>query len=148
MRWSTWATGLTGLVYLWMKYGLEPVEPFAAVNHPLQPWVLKAHILVAPIMVFAVGMISLNHIVKHWRNSIVAGRRTGAVLGISLVPMMATGYLIQVIIRPGWGPATAWLHIGVGTIFLAFFAAHLAIFRRRRRRGASGRRADRVPAIR
>ena len=134
VRWSSWATGVTGLVYLWMKYILEPTEPFAALNHPLQPWVLKAHIMVAPVMVFAIGMISVSHVWKHWRGRVVAGRRTGVVLGLSLAPMVLTGYLIQAIVRRPLLAMTAWAHIGLGILFLAGFAAHLVIFRRRRAR--------------
>ena len=53
-RWAVWVTSVltfvTGVVYLWMKYFLVSDDPFAVVNHPLQPVVLKLHIVVAPLL--------------------------------------------------------------------------------------------------
>lgn len=46
------------MVYWWMKNRMEPLDAWAAINHPLQPWMLKAHILVAPLMVFAPLIVS------------------------------------------------------------------------------------------
>jgi len=132
IRWSSWATGLTGLVYLWMKYVLEPTEPFAAVNHPLQPWVLKAHILVAPGLVFAVGMISMNHVWRHWVGRVTFGRRSGLILALVVAPMIVSGYLVQALAQPTWLAVNAWGHIGLGLLFLAGLGVHLAVFRRGR----------------
>ena len=133
VRWSSWATGITGLVYLWMEYVLVPAEPWAAINHPLQPWVLKAHILVSPVLVFAVGTIAVDHVWRHWLSGIRAGRRSGALLALVVVPMVLSGYLIQAVTHPGWLSATAWAHIGLGVLFLAGLVAHLEVFRRGRR---------------
>lgn len=147
VRWSSWATGLTGLVYLWMKYVLEPSEPWAVVNHPLQPLVLKAHILVAPALVFAVGLIWVNHVWRHWLCMVPAGRRSGILLGLVVVPMVVTGYLIQAVTHPGWLSAVAWAHIGLGVLFLVGLVAHLVAFRRgRKRRRSNGRPAGREEA--
>jgi hypothetical protein len=135
IRWSSWATGLTGLVYLWMKYSLEPSEPFAAFNHPLQPWVLKAHILVAPIAVFAIGMIAVSHAWRHWASRAVAGRRSGVLLGLATAPMILTGYLVQAIVHRTWLTVTAWTHIVVGFLFLAGLMTHLIVYRGGKGRG-------------
>ena len=103
-RWTVWlsavATGLTGLGFLWAKYLVAPTEPWAVVNHPLEPWFLKAHIVVAPVFVFAVGLILTRHILPHIRNSVQRGRRSGLVMVWMLVPMAASGYLIQVVTAP------------------------------------------------
>ena len=47
---SSALTGLTGIGYWWMDTMLEPMNEWAVINHPLQPWMLKAHIVVAPVM--------------------------------------------------------------------------------------------------
>src|SRR5690606_30891762 len=98
---SSFATGATGLAYLWVKYAMEPTEPFAVINHPIQPWLLKAHLLTAPFLVFAVGMIALRHVWLHYRSGVLRGRRTGIISGLTLLPMILTGYLIQSVTHEG-----------------------------------------------
>ncbi|MBE0617072.1 MAG: hypothetical protein IH608_03990, partial [Proteobacteria bacterium] len=128
---SSVATGVTGLVYWWMVNCMEPVDPWAAVNHPLQPWVLKAHILVAPALVFAMGLIAGEHIWRHWRQGVRAGRRSGLLAMWVFVPMVMSGYLIQAVTHAGWLEALAWAHLATGTFYLVGLAAHHRVFRGR-----------------
>ena len=129
---SAAGTALTGAVYAWMRYLLEPVEPWAVIHHPLEPWVLKAHILVAPLLVFAVGMIAVSHVWKHFRSGARSGRRTG-VLGMGMfVPMVVSGYLVQALTQPSLLLATVVLHVATGTLFAVGLALHFREFLRRR----------------
>lgn len=128
---SSGATALTGIVYGWMKYLLEPSEPWAVINHPLEPWVLKAHILVAPLMVFAVGLITVQHIWKHYRARVRTRRRTGLSAMWVLVPMVASGYLIQAVTHAGWLTALVLAHLVTGGAYVIALAAHWAIGYRR-----------------
>lgn len=132
-RWLVWSssllTGVTGLVYWWMKDHMQPVDPWAVINHPLQPWVLKAHILVAPVMVFAVGLITAEHIWKHWRQGVKAGRRSGLAALWVFLPMVLTGYLIQAVTHVAWLEALAWTHLGTGAVYLAGLGAHHRVVR-------------------
>lgn len=134
-RWLVWsssgATGLTGLVYWWMKHRMVPVDPWAAINHPLQPWVLKAHILVAPVMVFAVGLIASEHIWRHYRRGVRKGRRSGLTALWVFAPMVLSGYLIQAVTHVGTLEALAWVHLGTGALYLLGMVAHHRVFRRR-----------------
>lgn len=118
------ATAVTGAVYLGIKYLLEPAEPWAVINHPLQPWLLKAHILVAPLLVFAVGMIAVRHVWQHFRRGLPSGRRSGILTATVFAPMVVTGYLIQSVTAEGWLAALAWAHIGVSLLFTVGIAAH------------------------
>ena len=45
-----------------MRYLMEPTDLFSVVNHPWQPTLQHLHVLVAPLMVFAVGLIWKKHI--------------------------------------------------------------------------------------
>lgn len=117
-------TAATGIIYLWMKYFMASTDPWAVINHPLQPAVLKAHILFAPLLVFAVGSISVRHVWKHFRTGVVAGRRSGLTTALSLAPMILTGYLIQAITAEGWLTAMAISHIGTGMLYTAGLAVH------------------------
>lgn len=129
---SSLLTGATGLVYMWMKYLLEPVDAWAVINHPLQPLVLKAHILVAPVMVFAVGLIAGDHIWRHYRQGVRAGRRSGLLAMGVFVPMVLTGYLIQAVTHVTWLQAVAWSHMITGMLYLVGLLLHHRVFRTRR----------------
>lgn len=127
-KWSVLSTSLltslTGLIYLWMKYFMESTEPWAVVNHPLQPLVLKAHILVAPLLVFALGFIAVRHIWRHFRIGVALGRRSGLTTAVSLAPMVLTGYFIQAVTHESWLLAIAIAHIVVGLIYSLGLAVH------------------------
>ncbi len=132
LLWSSTAlTGATGLVYFAVDRMMQPVDTWAVINHPLQPWVLKAHILVAPVMVLAIGMIATDHIWKHYRGGMKRGRRTGRMAMWVLGPMIVSGYLIQAITHSTVLAIVAWAHIGTGLAFLAGFGAHQWVLARR-----------------
>ena len=123
-------TGATGVVYWWMAHMMEPASDFAVINHPLQPWVLKAHILVAPLLVFALGLITTDHIWKHFRASLKVRRRSGVTTLWTLVPMVLSGYLIQAVTHSGWLAAMVWVHIGTGLVYLVGLGIHQVLRQR------------------
>ena len=128
---SSALTGVTGLGFLWVKYAMEPADPWAVINHPIEPWLLKSHILFAPLLVFAVGMIAVRHIWRHYRSGMEWGRKTGIISALSLAPMVFTGYLIQAVTEPSWLSFVAISHIVTSLIFLAALTVHAVILARR-----------------
>lgn len=137
-RFERWAvlltsllTALTGIGFFWLKYMMEPSEPWAVINHPLQPVLLKAHILMAPLMVFAMGMIFLRHIWKHFRSGVVWARKSGLTGWLALIPMIVSGYLIQAVTQPTVLQVIAWTHIGFSVLFTIGLTAHYFAARRR-----------------
>lgn len=136
-KWLLWgsslATTLTGGVYWWMKNRMDPVTEWAVVNHPLQPWVLKAHIVVAPVLVFAVGVISVDHIWKQYQSRVRIGRSSGLTMAWILAPMILSGYLIQAVTLPGWLDALVLVHVVTGALYAMAVLWHHLVFRRRRR---------------
>jgi len=117
-------TGLTGLIYWWMDEFLQPLDEFAIINHPLQPWLIKAHIIVAPVLVFALGVIWMNHIWKHIRISMQGARKSGLLTVALIAPMVFSGYLIQAVINPTLLTALVWIHIGGGLVYLLGLLCH------------------------
>ncbi len=130
-RWLLWGStvlaGLTGLAYAWMKYLMASDDPYAVVHHPLQPWVLKAHILVAPLLVFAVGTVFLRHVVGQWRSHEPDARRSGRLVFVLFVAMVSSGYLIQAAASGPWARWLGWAHLGAGAAYLVVMAAHQAV---------------------
>ncbi|HXV75703.1 MAG TPA: hypothetical protein VD788_05235 [Candidatus Polarisedimenticolaceae bacterium] len=132
---SALLTGASGLIYAWMKYLLTTDDPYAVVNHPLQPLLLKIHVVTAPLLVFAIGLIFMQHVVRQWKSRRPSGRISGLTIGLLGVPMVLSGYLIQVVTA---GSLLAWLigtHLVTGTLYLVLFGVH----RWRMRAGAAQR---------
>lgn len=132
---STILVGGTGLVYGWMKYLVSPTEPWAVVNHPAQPTMQHLHVLTAPLLIFAAGFIWKNHVWKHYRNGVSGGRRSGVVLLANLMPMIASGYLIQITVSPAWRTAWIAIHCATAFLWLVGYAGHYVA---RKRRGVTG----------
>lgn len=131
-KWFLWIStalaGGSGAAYFWVAYTMEPARPWDAVNHPLQPWLLKAHVLTAPLLLFALGLVTANHIWRHFSEGAPGGRKTGVTAMLALVPMVSTGYLIQVVTHPGWLAAIGWAHVVTSALFLAGFLFHGLLF--------------------
>ena len=149
-KWSIWttsgATALTGVAFFWAKYLVRSAEPWAVINHPLQPWFLKAHILVAPLLVFALGMIAARHIWRHFRSGTRWGRRSGLIAAFMLLPMTATGYGIQAATHVGWLEALGYSHTAFGLVYAIALGLHQPVVRRKRRVRRDGPQAVSRPA--
>jgi hypothetical protein len=124
---------LSGLVYAWMKYAMGPVDdPFSAFHHPLQPRALHLHILAAPLLLLAVGMMARLHVLPRLAQGKRRdrGRRSGLMSTMVLLPMIASGYLLQTVTSEGWRLGLVWVHLGSGAAFLLTYVGHLASARR------------------
>jgi hypothetical protein len=115
----------TGLVYAWMRYLVTPTEEWAVVNHPWQPHIQHLHVLAAPLLVFAVGLIWSGHIAAKLRNG-SHNRVAGIGLTALFLPMAASGYLVQVAVSEPWRERWIWVHVAASLLWIAFFVAHQA----------------------
>ena len=133
-RWSVWLTTagtlLTGVVYWWMKDMLTPPEAWAVVNHPLQPWMLKAHILIAPLQVFSVGLITSRHIWRQYASGVRRGRKSGLISVFAFLTVVFTGYGLQVLTAESLLRVLGWVHLGVGVVYSIGVAVHRPATRR------------------
>lgn len=116
--------GGTGLVYAWMRYLAEPADEFAVVNHPWQPDVQHLHVLTAPLLVFATGLIWSDHVWKRVRSGFQPRRKLGLALFGLLVPMIASGYLLQVAVGEKARTAFGWIHLATSLAWIAVYVAH------------------------
>ena len=135
---STALLAVSGTGFWVMKHLMEPVDPFAVVNHPLQPWFLGMHILVAPVVLFAVGLIARDHIWKESRRPGNRNRRIGFACFTALGVSGLSGYLLQTTGREGLRVVFLWVHLSSGAVYLVAYLIHLAFalrMARRRRRG-------------
>ena len=125
--------GGTGIVYAVMRYLMEPADEWAVVNHPWQPHVQHLHILVAPLLVFACGLIWRGHVATKIRNGNGNGngngkgngRRSGPGLLLALAPMVLSGYLIQTTVAESWRQVWTVLHLVSSGVWIVVFVSHL-----------------------
>lgn len=137
---STLLVGGTGLVYAWMKYLMEPSDPFAVVNHPFQPTIQHLHVLTAPLLVFGIGIIWREHIWKHYSRGVRSGRRSGISMLLTAIPMVLSGYLIQTTVTEGWRTAWIAIHVTTSVLWGAGYLSHSVIVDRLRARSRRKRR--------
>lgn len=132
-RWHAWTfhslsaiVSLTGVVYFWMKHLLETDDPFALVNHPLQPAMLNVHILAAPLLVFVLGLIYGSHIAAKLSKA-GENKRSGLMALFSFLPMVFSGYLLQVASTPWLRQMALVLHLVTGAVFALTYLVHQII---------------------
>jgi hypothetical protein len=132
-RWETWllhvltaVVTITGIVYFWMKYLLETGDPFQVINHPWQPFMLKSHILVAPALIFAVGLITKSHILRKL-NTTRVNRFSGGLALFSFPCMVISGYLLQVVTDETGSRIVLVLHLVTGVLFAGAYLIHQMI---------------------
>lgn len=130
--------GGTGLVYAWMRYLLQPADEFAIVNHPWQPGVQHLHILVAPLLVIAFGQLWHQHAWLAWRAGAPRGRRTGLTMLATGLPMIFSGYLIQISTEEVWRNVWVVVHVAVSLLWLTGYASHVIRHRLRGDRARDG----------
>lgn len=117
-------TTLSGVVFAWFRYFVESDDPFAAANHPLEPYALDTHILFAPLAAFAFGLIFHSHIWKKYRSGSRARRRSGVSSLALIVPMVVSGYLLQVSADETLRQAMKITHWITSALFVVTYLAH------------------------
>ena len=135
---STLLVTVSGVAYLWMKYFMETADPFAIVNHPWQSAMLSLHVLVAPALVFVVGLMVQSHIQKKLRSGTNSNRSSGLVSMVTMPVMIASGYMLQVVTAPLLASITLGLHLVSSSIFVTTYLAHQVVSYRLARRSELG----------
>lgn len=122
-------TAATGVVFAVMKYFLESSDEFAVVNHPLQPHMLAAHVVISPIALFVLGWTFSNHMLPKYRFS-DESRKSGIVSMLLIVPMTLSGYLLQIATNETLRQSMAVAHWIASGLFVIGYVGHLIVGRR------------------
>jgi len=133
LRWTVHLSNFlvtgSGVVYAWMLYFTESDDPFSVVNHPWQPDVQRLHILAAPALVFALGLIWSDHAWEGFRSRSSRRRRTGLLLLSMAMPMIASGYALQVSVDETWRELWLWCHLVTSGGWVIGSLSHLFVGR-------------------
>ena len=123
---SSFLTGLTGVAYGVFLYAWTPADEFAVVNHPAQPHAQHAHILLGVGPTLMVGYFAGLHGLPYAASATRKGRRSGLSMLWTALPMIFSGFALQVSVEPAW--RTAWTAVHIATS-LAWMAGHFIHFR-------------------
>ena len=123
-------TTLTGLVFAWMRYFMSTADEFALANHPLQPHMLSAHVVVAPLLLFVLGWTFSNHMLPKYRFGDGRKGRSGISSMLLIVPMTLSAYLLQIATNEALRSAMAIAHWVSSGVFVLAYAAHLIVGRK------------------
>ena len=144
--WERWAfntfhgvVAVTGSVYFVMKYLMATDDPFAVVNHPWEPAMLKVHILAAPVFVALFGMLFRSHVYRKVRTNRRPMRTSGWVSIIGFGVMALSGYVVSVAAASDAAGLFIWIHITSSVTFAVGYTIHIVLgldspLRRRRQR--------------
>ena len=119
------AVSLSGMAYGVMKYFLTGADPDSRMGHPWQQPALKVHVISAPLLVFALGLVFSSHALKRFRGGEPEGRLSGGGLLGLVAPLVFSGYLVQVLTGEASRRWTGWLHAALGVVYLLGTVAHL-----------------------
>ncbi|MCI0587924.1 MAG: hypothetical protein L0323_13920 [Planctomycetes bacterium] len=115
----------TGAAYAVFLYLLEPADPFAVASHPLEPVVQRLHVLASPVLLFLVGVVWQRHVLKGLRSGRPERRHSGWALVLLLLPMVASGYFLQVAVEPVWRSLWRVVHLATSVAWALGYLAHL-----------------------
>ena len=129
-RWSLHLAALctagSGLLEGWLKANGERMGEFGPEVHPWLGTAQHLHVLVAPILVFTLGMMVRGHLWTRLQKG-PEGRRTGLGAAFLIAPMVFSGYGLQVATSPAWRSGLAWAHGLSACAFLLAYFGHLAL---------------------
>jgi hypothetical protein len=117
--------GLSGIAYGVMKYFLAGADPDSRVGHPWQQPMLKVHVLTAPLLIFALGLVFSVHALQRLKSGEDTGRWSGVGLLALASPLVLTGPLIQILTGDAARQWTGWIHAVLGVAYVLAYAAHL-----------------------
>jgi uncharacterized MnhB-related membrane protein len=118
-------TAVTGALFAVMKYFMKSADEFAVINHPLQPWMLAAHVVVSPLLLFLLGWTFSNHMLPKLRFGDDRNRRTGLTTMYLIAPMTLSAYLLQIATNDTLRQVMAAAHWVTSAVFVAGYAVHL-----------------------
>jgi hypothetical protein len=117
----------SGIAYAWTRYFPAPESDAFTQLNPWETLFLKAHLLVVPILVFALGVVWNGHALRMFLSGKNQSRRpTGLSLLAAATPMVLSGYLIQVVSSEGWRTTWIALHLATSALWSLAYAWHLA----------------------
>jgi len=134
---------VTGAVFAWMKYFVKNDDPFAVANHPWQPYMLDAHVIVAPVALFVIGAVWASHVKPKHDAGAKPRRKSGLAALWMIAPMVLSGYFMQVLTNEKLVEAMRVTHWVSSALFVIGLLVHQLIRMNGNGAGKNGSASDR-----
>ncbi|HKR66309.1 MAG TPA: hypothetical protein VJZ00_21450 [Thermoanaerobaculia bacterium] len=118
-------TAITGAVFAWMKYFMKSTDEFAVANHPWQPHMLAAHVVIAPVLLFIFGWTFSNHMLPKLRFGDDTRKKSGIASMALIAPMTLSAYLLQIATNESLRHAMAVAHWVTSALFVVAYVLHV-----------------------
>ncbi len=122
VHFANYAVVISGVIYGILKYFFKVESNYGLMTHPLQPTFQHAHVLIAPLFVYSLGHIMKSHILQKLNLFQTPKKKSGLSLTILAVPMILSGYLLQVEIT--FKPIWLWSHIVISVLWIPVYLLH------------------------
>lgn len=94
--------------------------------------------MVVPLLALGMGGVWYSHAWLFWNLGMKDGRWSGMALLLLALPMMGSGYALQVVVNEGWKTAWLWTHWVYSGVWVAAYAGHWRLQWRKRRTEREG----------
>ena len=119
--------GITGVAFLYFKYFAKSTDPYSSAGHPLEPVAHNLHVLLSPLLLFAVGLIWADHVWKKIQRGRQKRRQSGVLMAALFGPMALSAYAIQVSVDETTRKTWATIHIATSIVWMVGYIIHLAL---------------------
>jgi hypothetical protein len=117
--------GGSGLAYFWLKYMAKHPDPYSSAGHPWEPAAHNLHVLVSPLLIFAVGLIWMTHVWRKLYRHRQRRRRTGVMITVLFAPMAVSAYFLQISVDDSWRKIWVVVHLAASALWVLGYLAHL-----------------------
>jgi hypothetical protein len=117
--------GGSGLVYFCLKYVAKSQDPYSSAGNPWEPFAHNTHVLLSPLLLFAVGLIWADHVWLKIARGRQGRRESGVMITVLFPPMAISAYLIQVSVDETWRKVWVVIHLATSALWIAGYATHL-----------------------
>ena len=122
---------VTGLWLTWIVFLAPPPQEseteMFAVGDPWQPLLNVIHVVVAPVLIFAIGFIWREHVWRRIGFDNAQRRKSGVVLVLLGGPLVLGGYCLQVTDNETLRSIFGWTHAAAGALFATCYLVHLIL---------------------
>ena len=123
VHFTSYLTILHGIGYWWVKEFMQIESPYGMRPHFLQTYFQAVHIVLSPLLIFSFGMLWNQHIVVFLK---VSNRKffSGLTITISLILVILSGYLIQVLYQQCLKRIAIWVHLIFSALYTLGYVIH------------------------
>lgn len=126
IHFTSYLTIIHGVIYWIVKDFMGVESEYGLRPHWFQTYAQAIHILLSPLLVISFGMLWKDHILKFFKAK-TKKLISGVTLTVSMIIIILSGYLIQVLYEPSLKSIAVWAHLILSALYLMAYVRHHAL---------------------